>query len=97
MLATGFNLCQGMCCVFGGEIPQLAAGAKDVAPSAFTHEHVKARLAQDGLKGRNIAIRWAAEGTPGKFIERDYIDLARNPTDEFSEAASVVAIIVHPG
>jgi hypothetical protein len=75
----------------------LTAGAEDVAPPAFTDEHIEACLSYDGLKSGNLAFRWTTEGTPGKFIERNQIDLARDPADELGEPTSIVGLIIQPG
>jgi hypothetical protein len=75
----------------------LAAGAKDVAPTALTDEHIEACLSHDGLKDGNIAIRWTAERTSRKLIEWNQIDFAHDPADELGEAASIVGVIIHPG
>jgi hypothetical protein len=72
----------------------LAAGAEDIAPTAFTDEHIEACLSHDGLKGRYVAFRWAAEGISGKFIEWNQIDFTGDSADEFGEAVRVVSVII---
>ena len=44
-----------------------------------------------------VAFRWPAKGIPGKFVERNQIDLAHDSADEFDEPARIVGLIIHPG
>src|SRR4029079_8280960 len=55
MLATGFDLCQGVCGIFGCKVAYLAAGVEHVASPTFADKHIEACVSHDDLKLCNVA------------------------------------------
>ncbi len=79
------------------EIPELSAGAQHVAATTFPDEDVDAGLAHDRLERQDVEVGRPAEGTAGKWVEGNQIDLACDPADQFDQTQGIGLAIVHAG
>src|SRR6478752_5848036 len=96
MLTTGFDMCQGSD-ARSREITELSAGTQHVAATTFPDEDVDAGLAHDRLERQDVEVGRPAEGTAGKWVEGNQINLACDPADQFDQTQGIGLAVVHAG
>lgn len=80
-----------------GEFSKLPAGAENVSSSAFSNKCIEAGLAENGLETKDCLFRRALKRAPWKLIERNQVDLAPHASQQLSQSAGIILMIVDTG